>query len=405
MPGPLASNDPVTQVLNGERADYVPIAPSYEFLGPLQFHRMELRWRKWWDRLEQAGADILPVDYESYLQVELELYTDILDSVYPRPAWTSVPHHDTPDGLMGHAVVRRGEDLFWLSPGGHVSWIPPNREAEHDASVAQRSLSWADLWDRSSARAVENAGTRPVHDIRPVPEPAEAQAEAITQSRRYDLARALVARYPDQMPLYTHGTSPYNGLEYLFGFQNLMTALIEQPDLVHRILENWLPVKSARLLAERKLGLSLMFVEECMASADILSPKMYLEFAHRYDKPALQLYEDMGFRTVLYFSGNLMPLLPRLNELPFTAIAFEEDRKNYGIGLAAVRRALPDKVLFGNVDAAWLERATDREVLDEVKRQIDVAGPDRFVLSVGSPFTPGTSLDRVRFFCESTRMI
>jgi len=108
---------------------------------------------------------------------------------------------------------------------------------------------------------------------------------------------------------------------------------------------------------------------------------------------------------VLYFSGNLMPLLPRLNELPFTAIAFEEDRKNYGIGLAAVRRALPDKVLFGNVDAAWLERATDREVLDEVKRQIDVAGPDRFVLSVGSPFTPGTSLDRVRFFCESTRMI
>jgi uroporphyrinogen-III decarboxylase len=62
-------------------------------------------------------------------------------------------------------------------------------------------------------------------------------------------------------------------------------------------------------------------------------------------------------------------------------------------------------VLFGNVDAAWLERATDQEVLDEAKRQIEIAGPEKFILSVGSPFTPGTSLDRVKLFCESTRMI
>jgi uroporphyrinogen-III decarboxylase len=53
----------------------------------------------------------------------------------------------------------------------------------------------------------------------------------------------------------------------------------------------------------------------------------------------------------------------------------------------------------------FLEKASDEEVLREARRQIAIAGPDNFILSVGSPFTPGTSLERIRFFCESTRLI
>jgi len=405
MSAPLASNDAITRVLNGRRADFVPVAPAYETLGPLQFYRMELNWRKWWDRLDRTGTDLLPIDYETYLQVESEMHAEVIERCYPRPAWLALPRNDIAEDISGYAVVRRGDDLFWLSPSGHESWIPPNREAQHEAEVVQRSVPWADYWDRADSTAIRNAAARPVHRLQPIPEPSPGQARAVAASQRYDLARAIAKRYPGGAPFYTNGTSPYNTLEGTFGFQPMMYALAEQPDLVHHILENRMPRPSARLLAERQLGIGIMFIEECMASADIISPKMYLEFAHRYDRQAIELYESMGFRTVLYFSGNLMPLLPYLNELPFTAIIFEEDRKNYGIDLAQIRRALPEKVLFGNVDAAWLERATDQEVLDEAKRQIEIAGPEKFILSVGSPFTPGTSLDRVRLFCESTRMI
>jgi uroporphyrinogen-III decarboxylase len=147
--------------------------------------------------------------------------------------------------------------------------------------------------------------------------------------------------------------------------------------------------------------------QESLSSADLISPDMYLEFSFPYTQRTLQFFEDLGFRTVLYFSGNLMPLLHHLKELPFTAIIFEEDRKNYGIDLAEVRRVMgPDRVLYGNVDAHFLEKASDDEVLAEVRRQIDVAGSDgNFVVSVGSPITPDTSLDRVRLLCESTQMI
>ena len=46
------------------------------------------------------------------------------------------------------------------------------------------------------------------------------------------------------------------------------------------------------------------------------------------------------------------------------------------------------------------------DILAEVRRQIDVAGQSgRFVVSIGEPLPQGTSPERVRFFCDSTRLI
>jgi len=98
-------------------------------------------------------------------------------------------------------------------------------------------------------------------------------------------------------------------------------------------------------------------------------------------------------------------LASELHELLFTALAFEENRKDYGLELAEAQRALPDKVIFRNVDATRLERASHDDVMREVSRQVSVAGPEKFILLVGSLFTPSTSLGWVRFFCESTQRL
>lgn len=408
MPAVPVPSDPLNRVLNHGRVCPVPVCPAYEQLGPLQFYRMELRWRKWWERLDRAGADMLAVDYQTYFDLELETHTDIIDTYYPPPSWMSLPMVSTPADIAGCAVVRRGEDLFWLSADGHESWVPPNHKAHQEALLAEEAPQYSRLWQPAHdvTTAVQRAAAHAPHELRPIPEPREEQADAFLRSGRFELARALEGRYPD-LPFYTYGGSPYNSLMGTFGFQEMMTAFLDAPDVVHRILENRLPRPTARHLAMRKLGVGILFMEECLASADLISPRMYLEFCFPYTKRALQFYEDLGFRTVLYFSGNLMPLLQYMKQLPFTAISFEEDRKDYGIDLAEVRRVLgPDKVLFANIDAPFVETCSDAELLAEVRRQIDVAGRDgNFVVSVGSPLTPGTSLERVRLFCDSTRIL
>ena len=404
----IHTTDPLSLILNGQRPPFVPVAPSYENLGPLEFHHMALRYRKWRDRLIAAGTDRLPVGHRTHFDVELEICTDILDTCYPPPAWLKLPTIGTPTDVAGSAVERRGDDLCWIDTNGDATWLPPNGRAYYTRMADERSGPCARLWSHGyNDGSLEEAAARARGETPPASEPSAEDVSSERDSGRYDLARALLDRHPDNLPLYSSYEAPYISLLGLLGFQRMMSALLDTPSLVHQVLEGWVPHPSAAFLAQRSLGIGIMFVEESLSSADCISPDMYLEFSFPYTKRTLQFFEDLGFRTVLYFSGNLMPLLHHLKKLPFTALVFEEDRKNYGIDLAEVRRAMgPDRVLYGNVDVHFLENASDDEVLAEVRRQIDVAGSDgNFVLSVGSPITPDTSLDRVRLFCESTQMI
>ena len=50
----MALTDPLNLLLNGQTPPFVPVAPAYEGLGPLQFHRMTSRYQKWRDRLAAA---------------------------------------------------------------------------------------------------------------------------------------------------------------------------------------------------------------------------------------------------------------------------------------------------------------------------------------------------------------
>jgi len=407
MSGSPYGNDPVSRLLNGQAVSPVPVAPVYEGLGPLEDFRHRLWWRKWRDRLDQANTEVLPLDYQTYLAVELEIRTDILEGPYPPPTWMHLSENSSQEDVAGCAIVRRGEELYWLSEQGEASWIAPSLRAKEEQLTAEKVYRWTMRWDEGGdPEALDKVPQIPQHALQPIPEPASGQAETWSRSTRYDAARALQARYRDRLALYVAYGTPFNNVWDVLGFQKTMYALVEQPKAMHRLLEERLPRPSARFTGERLLGAGVIHVEDCMSSADLISPEMYREFAFPYTKQMLEFFEKLGFRTVLYFSGNLMPLLNQLKELPFTALAFEEDRKGYGIDLAEVRRVMgPDRVLFGNIDASFVETASDEQVLAEVRRQIDVAGPDNFIVSPGSPMTPGTSLERVRLFLESTQRL
>ncbi len=387
--------DVVGAVLAGRPAPFVPVAQVYECLGPLESYHKRLRWQAWSRRLEEAGAEALAVGHEDCLAVELEVWTKILEGPYPPPTWLGLPTMATQEEVAGAAVVRRGGELFWVTAEGRERWLPPSLAAEHEALAAGANNPYAAArWEGADLRDLE--GEQPAG---PLPDP-----RALAGSSRYALARELAARYGEGLAYYSSCPSPYWSLE--LGFQQRMRAMVEQPAALHRLLEQRVEAPLPHLEAERALGVQIAFVEECMASADLISPQMYSEFSFPYTKRLLDRLAAMGFATVLYFSGNLMPLLPRLAELPFTALSCEEDRKGYGIDLAQVRCALgPDRVLFGNLDASFVERAADSELLAAVERQIEVAGPRRFLVSAGSPLTPDTSLARVRFFVESTRRL
>ena len=395
---------PVMDALTGARVLPVPVTPVYEGMGPLESLGMTLRWEKWQSRLSGAGTDVLGVRHETYLDVEFESWSEMLAGPYPPPTWLHLMTNNTPDEVAGCAVVRDESDLFWIDAEGHASWMPPSLQARDAALVAEKRYRFEMKWEGADIDELSPSRGRRTHSLQSTPSPLPEQAKNLAQSQHYEIARRLQRVHGNGLAFYASCGTPHNNIHNTVPFQQLMQALVEKPGAVHAMLESHMPVATARRAAQREVGAGIMFVEDCMSSADIISPEMYLEFSFPYTKRLLEQLEAEGFRTVLYFSGNLMPLLEHLRELPFTALAFEEDRKGYGIDLAEVRRVLgPERVLFGNLDALFIERASDDELLAEVARQVEVAGEDgHFLVSPGSPMTPGTSLDRIRFLLEST---
>jgi len=59
--------------------------------------------------------------------------------------------------------------------------------------------------------------------------------------------------------------------------------------------------------------------------------------------------------------------------------------------------------VLGNLDAIrLLEKGSEAELRAEIARQIAAGrrNGSRFIMSLGSPVTPGTTVDRVRLYCD-----
>ena len=65
-------------------------------------------------------------------------------------------------------------------------------------------------------------------------------------------------------------------------------------------------------------------------------------------------------------------------------------------------------MVLGNLDAInLLPKATEGELAAEITRQVAAGrrNGSRFIMSIGSPVTPGTPVSRVRRYCDLTHEI
>jgi hypothetical protein len=397
LPFPPHRTSPLLKVLRGEPAEFVPVAPIYSRIatGPAAGFARAARARLWRERLDAAQADYLGLAFDDYLAVELAVHEAAIETCYPPPCWHPTLLLEPRSTVEGSLIRRWNDSLSWVTQAGETLLEEPSSPPQPGPA---RSIS---VWNR-----VEKC-RRELDETPAICFPDHESAQSLLDSGRFALIQALRQRYGEALPFAVACASPFWACYGALGFVGMMVSMVEAPGLVHRACQRATPRREPYWEALRAVGVEIAFVEESLTGADMISPDLYRRFVWPYARRTLRFLERQGFRTVYYVCGNVMPLLGEIAELPFTAFALEEDKKEYGLDLAEVRRRLgDDRVLFGNVDALLIERAADEVLIAEVRRQIEVAGRrGGFVLSNGSPFTPATSLERIRFFVESTQRL
>jgi len=235
-----------------------------------------------------------------------------------------------------------------------------------------------------------------------IPIPDEDDSAYVRAEGRDAVARALLAEFGDTR-LPNHRTSaPLLRCADLWGFDHMMVSIKSRPDLVAHACTRYLEQAKATMRRAALLGAQAIWVVDGLA--DMISPQDYARLGVPYVQELMAEIRSVGMAGVYYFTGSPAGKWDLILSLGADALAFEDSKKGFDVDVVEVARKLNGQcALFGNLNAIdVLQNGTDQELKDEVRRQLAAAplNGGRFIMSLGSPITPGTPVERVRQYCD-----
>ncbi len=233
-----------------------------------------------------------------------------------------------------------------------------------------------------------------------IPDPDGGDIRALEDRRR--VAEALMREFGGALWPYRHVSGPLWKTYDLWGFAGMMTMIAQRPDLVHFAGERFLALARRNVREAAGHGAGGVWIEDCFM--DMLSPRAFAELNVPYVRRLIDAIRAAGLKSIYYFCGNPRGKWDLILSLGMDAVAFEEGKKGFANHIdEIVERVAGRCVVLGNLDAVGVLRDGDEDGLREAIRRQVAAGRrngSRFILSLGSPPTADTPVERVRLYCD-----
>ena len=188
----------------------------------------------------------------------------------------------------------------------------------------------------------------------------------------------------------------------LWGFAGMMTLIASRPDLVRRACGRYLTGVLRQVTEAAALGARAIWIEECLT--DMISPAAFASLNAPVVRQLVEGIAAEGMKSIYYYCGDPGGKWEHILAIGADALALEESKKGFTIDIAEVAERVRGRcTLLGNLDAIdLLEKGSDEDLRREIERQIEAGrrNGSRFVMSLGSPVTPGTTAERVRRYCD-----
>lgn len=227
-----------------------------------------------------------------------------------------------------------------------------------------------------------------------------ADPQAIEERRR--VAAALIREFGEDLWPCRHVSGPLWKTYDLWGFEGMMMRIAARPDLVRHACERYLQIALRNVREAAGHGAAGIWIEDCLT--DMIHPEAFAALNVPYLRRLVDEIRAAGMKSIYYFGGNPAGKWDLIRSLDIDAIALEEGKKDFRNDIdEIVEQAKGRFVVLGNLDAVGvLQNGSEEQLREAIERQV-AAGRrcrSRFLLSLGSPVTPQTPLERVRRFCD-----
>ena len=232
--------------------------------------------------------------------------------------------------------------------------------------------------------------------------PLDFAAPLFNADGRDSLAKQLLSEFGDRLFPIAHVSTPLWGTYDLWGFEGMMVTAARRPDLVQRACERLLAWRINTVRCAAALGAAGIWIEDCLT--DMISPESLARLHIPYLQRLIDEIRSLGMKSIHYFCGNPAGKWDLLLSSGADALALEESKKGFEVDVEdVVDRVQGRCAVLGNLDAIGiLAQGSDGELRAEVARQIAAGrrNGSRFIMSIGSPVTPATPVERVHLYCD-----
>ena len=305
--------------------------------------------------------------------------------------WMHIPACPPKDYRQNHSIEERGGEAILV-----------NGLTGQKTCLVEPVVGGWEHFERGYSGHVERLAQTPAEIDRLIPDLSPFDPVRYAREGRLDLAEQVRAEFGDELFTFRYVSSPLWGCYSLWGFEDMMAMIAQSPGLVEYACQRYLVHRLYDVREAAALGAGGLWIEDCMT--DMISPQAFKVLNLPLIQRLVEEIRSLGMKSIYYFCGNPRGKLDLLLESGADALALEESKKGFTIDIAEVAEAVQGKcALFGNLDAiSLLPHGSEADLRLEINRQIQAGRKNRsrFVMSLGSPVTPGTTPERVRFYCD-----
>jgi uroporphyrinogen decarboxylase len=213
------------------------------------------------------------------------------------------------------------------------------------------------------------------------------------------VAEFLVEKYGKKNYTYATLALPFTLAGELRGVEALMLDIIRNPQLVHRLIDFSSRVLLEYAKAVKETGVDAIFWCDPTASADLISPKHFKNFAVPYIKGLIEKTKEMGLGAFIHICGNTTDRLDTILEIAPHLMSVDTK-----VDLANAKRVLGNKVaVMGNVDTTNILLKKPEDILAEGKACLAKAGKVGYAMGAGCDIPIGSPLENVRALWEAAK--
>ena len=212
-------------------------------------------------------------------------------------------------------------------------------------------------------------------------------------------AVAEAATY-SEVPLSTTFEGPLTTCFQIFGADDFLPAMIEDPELVHEAIKATADVLCDFVEIAASKGVTVFFLPDPCSSKNMISQKHFIEFAQPYQKQVIDKMHAMGALVILHICGDTIDRIVDMADTGADGLSVD-----YVVDIAeAIARVEGRSTIVGNVDpVSILMRGTPEDVVAATAACMEKAGSTNFVMMPGCAVPPGVSLENLQAMAKTAK--